>query len=68
MDGRIIRTALSQTGIQEIQSKSPSLLLMMGREWKQHPQMMSSLTMHGVRTVMIVMEEICEEATNVFIT
>ena len=31
MDGRIIRTALSQTGIQESQSKSPSLLLMMGR-------------------------------------
>ena len=29
--------------------------------------MMSSLTMHGVRTVMIAMEEICEEAANILL-
>ena len=29
-------------------------------------KMMSSLTMRGVRTVMIAMEETCEEAANVF--
>ena len=70
MNGRIIRTAWSQTRIQEIQSQNPSQprFLIMGREGKQHPQMMNSLTMRGVRTVMIAMEEICEEAANVFIS
>ena len=29
--------------------------------------MMSSLTMHGVRTVMIAMEEFCEEAANILL-
>ena len=29
--------------------------------------MMSSLTMHGVRTVMIAMEEFCEEAATILL-
>ena len=29
--------------------------------------MMSSLTMHGVRTVTIAMEEFCEEAANILL-